>query len=183
MRRESVRPARAAGPRSAFRAQRAAGGDARRGDQGRRSRGRDLRIGISRERRHSAARATAGDDGARSRNADLRRQLHGVLQRSRRGLDLRIPEPARAASRCDRVHRPFRQRVRGIRAQRSALRVRADDLAGPGADHHRRRLHRLRARPARGQGDRPLPRNGAGPGRRFVPRSPRLPSVASPSSR
>ena len=42
----------------------------------------------------------------------LRPELHGLLQRSRRGLDLRLSKPARTGARLDRLHRPFRQRLR-----------------------------------------------------------------------
>ena len=105
-----------------------------------------------------AAMARAAGD------AHLRRQLHGLLQRSRRRLDLRFPEPARAATGRHRVHRPFGQRVRRARAQRSAAALRAHRLARPGAHDHGGRLHRLRARAPRGEGDRPVPRDRARPG-------------------
>ncbi len=145
--------------------ERAPRGDARRGDPCRRAVRGDLRVGLPRQRSRTAVEKPARRHGPRCRPADLWRQLHGFLQRSRRRLDLRLPEPAPAAARRYRIHRAFRQRIRCARAQRSAPAFRAHHLARPGAHHHRRRLHRLRARAAGGEGDRPVSRDRPRPGR------------------
>ena len=80
----------------------------------RREVGGDLRVGFSR-RATLARRSPSGSPRwrAAARHADLRRQLHGLLQRSRRRVDLRLPEPARSRG-------PARSRSSPIRAACSA---------------------------------------------------------------
>ena len=68
--------------------------------------------------------------GAGRKHAGLRPELHGLLQRSRSRLDLRLPERPPAAARRHRPDRAFRQRVRRAVPQRSPAALRLRRLAG-----------------------------------------------------
>ena len=129
---------------------------------GRREGGGDLRVGAARRTtsRPVLCRA-ARRDGAQRRHAGVRPELHGLLQRPRQCLDLRLPEPAAPGAWLDRPDRAFGQRVRRARTQRSALALRARDFTRTGAHRQHGRLHQLRGGPAGGAGRRHLHRDGA----------------------
>ncbi len=54
-----------------------------------------------------AAACAAGSAAMAGDHADLRPELHGLLQRPRPGLDLRLPQPAAAGARLDRASSPI----------------------------------------------------------------------------
>ncbi len=115
------RPAGRAGPRRALGPQRAARGGARRT----RSRcgvprGGHLRFRHPGGRQRPPLSDAPRRHGARGRDAGLRRRTAWASTTISTGLDLRLPEPARAAARAHRLHCAFGQRVRGACAQRSA---------------------------------------------------------------
>ena len=181
---EPRRSADAARSRRAVGAQRAARGDARRGDRGRRAVRGDLRVrlprrAIARRRSRRGSPPWRAPPGCRSAAA-IAWASTTISTRS-----------GSAASRARASRGPARSRSSPIPAACSArsrttirgLRFALADLAGPGADDHRRRLHRLRARPAGGEGRSASFSKPRAIPAAFARRSTRRPSAAFPSSR